>query len=92
MLFFLYATILLVCFAIIPTIYISIRIYYKFEAEQLKKKWIFYLIGTIIVYIELLGVGVMILINDPELRAIWNIVDLAVVVAVVFKCRVARHL
>ncbi len=82
--FFLYATILMICYAIIPTIITSILIYKKFEDSQLKKKWIFYFIGTIMIFIELIGVGVMIFINDPELRAIWNIYDLTVLIGVYF--------
>lgn len=82
--FFLYANIICISIAIIPTIYTSILIYKKFDDRELKKRWIFYFIGIIMIYIEWFGVGVMILINDPELRALWNIYDLTVFISVYF--------
>lgn len=80
LLFFIYANIIWIGFAMIPTIITSIQIYKKLEDKILKKRWLMYFIGTIIIYIELFGVGVLILINDPYLRQIWNIYDVSVLI------------
>ena len=77
-LFFIYANIIWIGFAMIPTMITSIQIYKKLEDKTLKKRWLMYFIGTIMIYIELFGVGVLILINDPYLRQIWNIYDVSV--------------
>lgn len=78
--FFIYANIVWIGFAMIPTIYTSLKIYHVFEDAQIKKRWKLYFIGTILIYIELFGVGVMIFINDPFLRALWNIYDVSALI------------
>lgn len=80
LLFFIYANIIWIGFAMIPSLITSIQIYKKLEDKILKKRWLMYLIGTIMIYIELFGVGVLILINDPYLRQIWNIYDVSVLI------------
>ena len=71
-------------FAMIPTIYTSIKLYHIFEDIQIKKRWRLYVIGTIMIYVELFGVGIMILINDPLLRLIWNIYDISALIGAFF--------
>jgi len=44
---FVYVVLILTCFATIPALYLSIKIYQKFEDEQLKKKWKFFIYGFI---------------------------------------------
>ena len=78
--FFIYANIVWIGFAMIPTLYTSYKLYKMFEDPEIKKRWKIYMIGTIMIYIELFGVGVMILINDPFLRQIWNIYDVSVLI------------
>jgi hypothetical protein len=80
LLFFIYANILWIGVAMIPTLYTSVKLYQAFEDPSIKKRWRIYVIGMIMIYIELFGVGVMILINDPFLRAIWNIYDISVLI------------
>lgn len=82
LLYFIYANIIWIGFAMIPTTITSILIYKKLEDKTLKKRWLMYLIGTIMMYIEIFGVGVLNLINDPYLRLIWNIYDLTVPIAI----------
>jgi len=82
--FFIYANIVWIGFAMIPTLYTSIKLYQAFEDPKIKKRWRIYVIGTIMIYIELFGVGVMILINDPFLRAVWNIYDVSVLIGAFF--------
>ncbi|MFX0001569.1 MAG: hypothetical protein ACFE9Q_14940 [Candidatus Hodarchaeota archaeon] len=45
--FFLYVFLGVTIFAIVPLLYLSFQIYNKFEDEQLKKKWKFFIIGVI---------------------------------------------
>jgi hypothetical protein len=78
--FFIYANIIWIGFAMIPTLYTSLKLYNSFEDIQIKKRWRLYMLGTIMIFIELFGVGVMILINDPFLRLIWNIYDVSVLI------------
>lgn len=82
--FFIYANIVWIGFAMIPTIYTSLKLYQVFEDTQIKKRWRLYVIGTIMIYVELFGVGVMNLINDPFLRLIWNIYDISVLIGAFF--------
>ncbi|NVM19513.1 MAG: hypothetical protein HWN80_17560 [Candidatus Lokiarchaeota archaeon] len=44
---YLYVVLILTCFATIPALYFSIKIYQKFEDEILKKKWKFFIYGFI---------------------------------------------
>ncbi len=78
--FFIYANIIWIGFAMIPTLYISLKLYKMFEDLEIKKRWRIYMIGMIMIYVELFGVGIMILINDPFLRQIWNIYDVSVLI------------
>ncbi|MFX1337298.1 MAG: hypothetical protein ACFFDK_01670 [Promethearchaeota archaeon] len=78
--FFIYANIVWIGYAVIPTLYTSIKLYQAFEDPKIKKRWKIYVIGMIMIYVELFGVGVMILINDPFLRAVWNIYDVCVLI------------
>lgn len=81
--FFIYANLVWIGCAMIPTLYTSLKIYKSIDNNDLKRKWIYYLIGTIMIYIELFGVGVLIYINDPMLRLIWNIYDLTVILGAI---------
>ena len=44
-LFLLYATIICVCIAIIPSLYFAVSLLKKFENEDLKKKWKYFILG-----------------------------------------------
>ncbi|TFF83692.1 MAG: hypothetical protein EU552_02925 [Promethearchaeota archaeon] len=76
--FFIFANVIWMGFAMIPTIITSIKVYRSIDDKVLRKKWLFYFIGTLMIYVELFGVGVCIYINDPMLRLMWNIYDLSV--------------
>ena len=45
--FFIYLFSIVNCFAIIPIFYTSFKIYFKFETKELKRKWLYYLIGSL---------------------------------------------
>jgi hypothetical protein len=82
--FFIYANIVWIGCAMVPTLYTSLKLYKIFEDIKIKKRWRIYMIGTIMIYVELFGVGMMILINDPFLRQIWNIYDISVLIGAFF--------
>jgi hypothetical protein len=44
---FLYVVVILTCFATIPALYFSIKIYQNFEDETLKKRWRYFIFGFI---------------------------------------------
>lgn len=45
--FFIYIFTIVNCFAIMPIFYTSFKIYFKFETKELKRKWLYYLIGSL---------------------------------------------
>lgn len=45
--FFIYVISVITGFAIIPIVFTSFKIYYSFETKVLKKKWFYYLIGSL---------------------------------------------
>ena len=67
-------------FAWAVAIYLAVQIYRKFEDEQLKKKWKFWVIG--ILELLLFGDGnfTMNLLNIDILRTLWGIVGLILVI------------
>ena len=68
--------ILISLMVMIPTIITATNIYKKLEEVELRKRWIYSLIGIIIIQIEHIGVSTMIFLNNPLLRQWWNIFDL----------------
>ena len=53
--FFLYIFTILTVFTFVPNIYLSIKILNKFEDEQLKKKWKYFILGFLCLYAFLYG-------------------------------------
>jgi len=45
--FFIYLFVTVTCFAIIPIFYTSFKIHNRFENKNLKKKWYYYIIGSL---------------------------------------------
>ena len=78
--FYLYAMIAF-NLAWIAAIYLAMMIYKKFEDEQLKKKWKFWVIG--ILELLLFGDGnfTMNLLNIDMLRTLWGIIGLILVIS-----------
>lgn len=68
----------------IPTglfVYFSFQIYKKFEDEQLRKKWKFFIFGTIAVIIFMYGIFVSNFLNDPTFRLIMGATGLILAIA-----------
>jgi len=71
-------------FAIFPTIYLSIKLYRKFEYKALKKKLKFFLIGIIGYFFLYFGTSISNTLNDPTFRIIWSLLSLPTLVSLYF--------
>jgi len=68
--FFLYMFLGVTLFAILPLLYLSFQIYQKFEDEQLKKKWRFFLFGVIAFIIFMYTIFFSNFLNNPTVRTL----------------------
>ena len=83
LIFFIYVVFISTSFAVIPFIYTSFKIYFSFETKALKKKWLYYIIGSI----GAISIGYMSFINniyyyyfdDPAFRLILSIYGISVI-------------
>lgn len=66
--FFLYMFLGVTIFTIVPLLYLSFQIYNKFEDEQLKKKWKFFIFGVIALIIFMYTIFFSNYLNDPTVR------------------------
>jgi hypothetical protein len=92
--FFVYLILVISGFTIFPVIYTSFKIYFRFETKALKKKWLFYLIGSLgLVLCNLYPVYILNLLTYilPEenlylisLRSILSILALSVIIWALF--------
>ncbi len=71
-------------FAIFPTIYLSIKLYRKFEYKELKKKLKYFLIGIIGYFFLYFGTSISNTLNDPTFRIIWSLLSLPMLVSLYF--------
>ena len=63
----------------IPSLYFAVKIYKKFEEEQIRKKWRYFLIGLIGLYIFAFGTLFSNALNIQTFRTIWSIISLILV-------------
>jgi hypothetical protein len=63
-------------FTFVPLIYYSTRVYFKLESAELKKKWIYFLIGIVSYYFIYYGTSLSNTLNDSTFRMIWSILSL----------------
>ena len=76
---------LIVCsFAIFPTIFVSIKLYRKFEYKGLKKKLKYFLIGINGYFFLYFGTSISNTLNDPTFRIIWSLLSLPMLVSLYF--------
>jgi len=66
--FFLYVFLGVTIFTIIPLLYLSFQVYKKFEDEQLKKKWKFFIYGVIALMIFMYTIFFSNFLNDATVR------------------------
>ncbi len=74
--FLIYSYIVCSLFTFGPLIYYSGRIYFKLESMELRKKWIFFIIGIISYYFVYYGTSLSNTLNDSPFRLIWSIISL----------------
>ncbi|TXT61422.1 MAG: conserved membrane protein of unknown function [Promethearchaeota archaeon] len=72
--FYLYLTIILIIFMIIPILYVSFKIYNDFTDELLKKKWQYFLFGIISLIVFMFGTFTANFLNIEAFRSAWSII------------------
>ena len=82
--FLIYSIVICSTIAIIPTLYISFKIYRSFQKDLLKKKWIFFLVGIIGYFYLYYGTSLSNTIADPTIRLIWSIISLPTLITIYF--------
>ena len=74
--FFLYVLLAESIFAVIPALYLNFQIYTKFEDEQLKKKWKFFILGVCILLVFMYGIFFSNFLDISALRTIIGVIGL----------------
>ncbi len=74
--FFLYVVLVETIGALIPSLYLSFQIYKKFEDEQLKRKWRFFIFGFIALMTFMYAIFISNYIGDPIVRLLIGVVGL----------------
>ena len=76
---------LIVCsLSIFPTIFLSLKLYRKFEYKGLKKKLKYFLIGISGYFFLYFGTSISNTLNDPTFRIIWSLLSLPMLVSLYF--------
>lgn len=79
--FFLYSIIVCSAILIVPTSYYSLKIYFKFENQQLKKKWKYFLMGLFAYFFLYYGTSFSNTLNSDTFRLIWSLISLPTLIA-----------
>ncbi|MFX1389151.1 MAG: hypothetical protein ACFE9Z_03700 [Promethearchaeota archaeon] len=79
--FLLYSVIVCSSLIIIPTVYHSIKIYFRFENEFLKRKWKYFLFGISAYFFLYYGTSLSNTLNDNTFRLIWSIISLPTLIS-----------
>ncbi len=74
--FFLYVCLGVTLFAIVPLLFLSFQVYKKFEDEQLKQKWKFFIFGVIAVMIFMYFIFFANFLNIASIRTIIGLIGL----------------
>ena len=74
--FFLYVVLVETIGALIPSLYFSFQIYKKFEDEQLKRKWRFFIYGFISLMTFMYAIFISNYLGDPTVRLLIGLVGL----------------
>ncbi len=78
--FFIYVIIFFSLLGLLPTFHYGFAVYKKFENEELKKKWKYYLIGIIGLAAFTIGTFFSNTLNDPTFRVMWAFVALPLII------------
>jgi hypothetical protein len=79
--FFMYSIIFCSAILVIPTSYYSLKIYSKFEDQNLKKKWKYFLIGVLGYFFLYYGTSFSNTLNSDNFRLIWSMVSLPTLIS-----------
>jgi len=79
--FYLYVILVISIVATIPIFYFAIKIFKKFEDTQLKRKWKFFIIGTIEITIFTYGILTSNMLNMPAFRTIMGAIGLVLAIS-----------
>jgi hypothetical protein len=82
--FLTYSFIICSSIAIVPTTYYSIKLYFKFEYKELKKKWKYFLVGIFAYFFLYYGTSISNTLADPTFRLIWSIASLPALISLYF--------
>jgi hypothetical protein len=82
--FFIYSIIICSSFAIGPTTYFAIKLYNKFEHDELRKKWKFFLIGIFTYFFLYYGTSLSNTLAYQLFRLIWSLVSLPTLISLYF--------
>jgi hypothetical protein len=77
---FIYVIVIITVCAVIPILITSYQIYQQFEDDNLKKRWAFFIIGTLGIIMFLYNIFINNFMNYPIIRSIFNIHALSVFV------------
>ncbi|TXT67707.1 MAG: conserved membrane protein of unknown function [Promethearchaeota archaeon] len=78
--YYLYIILVISVGAVIPTIYLSVRIYFDMEDEALQKRWLYFIIGAIGLFIYMYGIFTTDLFVNQLFRLIWTLISLSIVI------------
>jgi hypothetical protein len=78
--YFIYAVVVSSIFGLIPLFYFGFKIYDKFKDETLKKKWKFFIIGTVAIAIFTYGTYISNTLNMDTFRMIWSFAALSLTI------------
>jgi len=69
---------------IVPTIFYSIKLYIRFEHEELKRKWKYFLLGISAYFFLYYGTSISNTLADPTFRIIWSVISLPTLISLYF--------
>ncbi len=78
---FIYFVSVILILGMLPSLYYSIQIYKRFEDEQIKKRWKYFIYGIIGIYIFVIGTLFSNTLNVQTFRTIWSLIALIFVIA-----------
>ena len=80
---FVYFISVIVILGMLPSLYYSVQIYKRFEDEQIKKRWKYFIYGIIGIYAFAIGTLFSNTLNVQLFRTIWSISFFGVVLSLI---------
>jgi hypothetical protein len=77
--YYLYVILVITFGSVIPTLFLSVRIYMDMEEPDLKQRWIYFIVGALGIIMYMYGVFTVDLFNDALIRFIWAAISLTIV-------------